>query len=200
MIKLRTATGAEFPISWIGVSDFDGSLRFEVLAPADLPTLFTVFSDPAQTATLTRVYDVPAGTGLVVRGVEGGHYEIPAGNGSSVLSNLLVGTTRSKDLPVEEGDKTNCILADGSFGLGFYPTSGGILPAGKAYLPLPSSSLSQAGEVKGVTFVFEDATGIGIVESDGQDGIWYTVDGKMLQHKPFTPGVYVRNGKKVIVK
>ncbi len=149
---------------------------------------------------LTRVYDVPAGTGLVVRGVEGGHYEIPAGNGSSVLSNLLVGTTRSKDLPVEEGDKTNCILADGSFGLGFYPTSGGILPAGKAYLPLPSSSLSQAGEVKGVTFVFEDATGIGIVESDGQDGIWYTVDGKMLQHKPFTPGVYVRNGKKVIVK
>ena len=57
MIKLRTASGAEFPISWIGVSDFDGSLRFEVLAPADLPTLFTVFSDPAQTATLTRVYD-----------------------------------------------------------------------------------------------------------------------------------------------
>ena len=58
MIKLRTASGAEFPISWIGVSDFDGSLRFEVLAEAgDLPNLFAVFSDPAQTATLTRVYD-----------------------------------------------------------------------------------------------------------------------------------------------
>ena len=39
MIKLRTATGAEFPISWIGVSDFDGSLRFEVLAPADLAVI-----------------------------------------------------------------------------------------------------------------------------------------------------------------
>lgn len=57
MITLITARGAAFPIAWIGVSDFDGSLRFEVTAPASLAELFTVFSDPEHTATLTRVYD-----------------------------------------------------------------------------------------------------------------------------------------------
>lgn len=149
---------------------------------------------------LTRVYDVPAGTGLVVRGVEGGHYEIPAGNGSSVLSNMLVGTTRSKDLPVEEDGKTNCILADGTFGLGFYPTSGGILPAGKAYLPLPTSALNKTNGVKGVKLVFDDATGIDDVKFAGQEDIWYTVGGQMLQQKPSVPGIYVRNGKKVVIK
>ena len=149
---------------------------------------------------LTRVYDVPAGTGLVVRGVEGGHYEIPAGNGSSVLSNMLVGTTRSKGLPVEENGKTNCILADGSFGISFYPTSGGILPAGKAFLPLPTSALNKTNGVKGVKLVFDDATGIDDVKFAGQEDIWYTVGGQMLQQKPSVPGIYVRNGKKVVIK
>ena len=29
MLKLRTAKNTEIPITWIGISDFDGSLRFE---------------------------------------------------------------------------------------------------------------------------------------------------------------------------
>ena len=149
---------------------------------------------------LTRVYDVPAGTGLVVRGTPEGRYEIPGGNGTSVLSNMLVGTTRSKDLPVEENGKTNCILADGSFGISFYPTSGGILPAGKAYLPLPTSALNKTNGVKGVKLVFDDATGIDDVKFAGQEDIWYTVGGQMLQQKPSVPGIYVRNGKKVVIK
>ena len=56
MISLRTAKNTVFPLSWIGVSDFDGSLRFEV-TEGDMGTLFTVFSDPEHTRILTRVYD-----------------------------------------------------------------------------------------------------------------------------------------------
>ena len=56
MITLRTAKNTLLPIEWIGVSDFDGSLRFET-AEDDLPRLFTLFNDPAETAVLTRVYD-----------------------------------------------------------------------------------------------------------------------------------------------
>ena len=29
MLKLKTAKNYELPITWIGISDFDGSLRFE---------------------------------------------------------------------------------------------------------------------------------------------------------------------------
>ena len=56
MITLRTVNNIEFPISWIGISDFDGSLRFEVLSD-DMAMLYRVFTDPEQTRALTRVFD-----------------------------------------------------------------------------------------------------------------------------------------------
>ena len=56
MLKILTAKGMEFPIHWIGISDLDGSLRFEVLSE-DLHLLYGVFTDPEQTCILTRVYD-----------------------------------------------------------------------------------------------------------------------------------------------
>ena len=56
MITLRTAQNTVLPIEWIGVSDFDGSLRFET-PETDMPRLFALFNDPAETAVLTRIYD-----------------------------------------------------------------------------------------------------------------------------------------------
>ena len=44
MLKLRTAKNTEIPITWIGISDFDGSLRL-------------IFNDPEHTICLTRVFD-----------------------------------------------------------------------------------------------------------------------------------------------
>lgn len=56
MLQVKTAQGFTLPVNWIGVSDFDGSLRFET-PETDLVTLFTVFSDPAHTITITRIFD-----------------------------------------------------------------------------------------------------------------------------------------------
>ena len=56
MLQLKTAQGFTLPINWIGVSDFDGSLRFET-PETDLATLFSVFSDPKHTSALTRIID-----------------------------------------------------------------------------------------------------------------------------------------------
>ena len=56
MLTLRTAQNYTVPLNWIGVSDFDGSLRFET-PETDLSTLFAVFSDPDQTSALTRIFD-----------------------------------------------------------------------------------------------------------------------------------------------
>lgn len=57
MILLRTATGKEYPIAWIGVSELDGSLRFEVTGEQNMFELVTVFIRPEETETLTRVFD-----------------------------------------------------------------------------------------------------------------------------------------------
>ena len=56
MLSLRTAQNHTIPVNWIGVSDFDGSLRFET-PETDLAALFSVFSDPAHTIKLTRIFD-----------------------------------------------------------------------------------------------------------------------------------------------
>ena len=56
MIKIITAQGTEFAVNWAGVSELDGSLRFEVAGVA-LESLIPVFSDKEQTKTLTRVFD-----------------------------------------------------------------------------------------------------------------------------------------------
>ena len=56
MLTLHTAQNYIIPVNWIGVSDFDGSLRFET-PETDLAKLFSVFSDPKHTAVLTRIFD-----------------------------------------------------------------------------------------------------------------------------------------------
>ena len=56
MITLRTAKNTVLPIEWIGVSDFDGSLRFET-TETDMPRLFAIFNDKEETSVLTRIYD-----------------------------------------------------------------------------------------------------------------------------------------------
>ena len=68
MLTLLTAQGTSIPITWIGISELDGSLRFEVAVSdsdkdpnstlhSSLSTLFSIFSDPEHTRTLTRVFD-----------------------------------------------------------------------------------------------------------------------------------------------
>ena len=57
MLLLRTATGKEYPIAWIGVSELDGSLRFEVTGEQNMFELVTVFIRPEETHTLTRIFD-----------------------------------------------------------------------------------------------------------------------------------------------
>ena len=56
-------------------------------------------------------------------------------------------------------------------------------------------SLAEIGGTSGTT-------GILLMLNDEQknDGAWYTVDGRKLQQKPTTKGVYIKNGKKIIMK
>ncbi len=51
--SIMTGKGAELPVAWLGVSDLDGSLRFEV-TEGELKELFSLFSDPEETAALTH--------------------------------------------------------------------------------------------------------------------------------------------------
>ena len=56
MLTLQTAKKYELPITWIGISDFDGTLRFET-TETNMAELFMIFNDPEHTVELTRIFD-----------------------------------------------------------------------------------------------------------------------------------------------
>ena len=149
--------------------------------------------------TMLKVMDAPAGTGLIVKGSEG-TYEIPIKTSASVYANLLVGVTKGTTLSQRTGGYVNYILAKGAHGLGFYVVEGeGTLAAGKAYLRLPAAV---AGASRAIAIEFaEDATGIEGISDDSKTitDEWFDLQGRRIT-KPAKAGIYLNNGRKIVVK
>ena len=76
----------------------------------------------------------------------------------------------------------------------------GTLGANKAYLELSRSSASK----QFVVMSFEDAPATGIdaphMSTAPSDDAYYTIQGVRVNGRPSHPGIYIKNGKKVIVK
>lgn len=149
---------------------------------------------------MTQVTNVPAGTGILLVAEEAGEYQIPAGSSAADFTNILIGVTEATVVAATNGTNRNFILANGSAGVAFYPLRDGKLAAGKAYLPLPTAALN-AG-VKGISLTFEDlSTDIQhLLIDEESDGKWFDLSGKQLGHRPVKTGLYIHNGKKVVIK
>lgn len=149
---------------------------------------------------MTQVTNVPAGTGVLLVAEEAGEYQIPAGSSAADFTNMLVGVTEATVVAATNGTNRNFILANGGEGVAFYPLKEGKLAAGKAYLPLPAAALS-AG-VKGISLTFEDlSTDIQhLLAGEEADGKWFDLSGKQLGRRPVKSGLYIHDGKKVVVK
>ena len=153
--------------------------------------------------TMTRVYKVPAGEGLLVKGAAGS-YEVPYEETSAYYANLLVGVPTATTVNPTDGDYTNFILANDEVkGIGFYPlASAGEIGANKAYLQLPTSILPAAS--RSLRMVFddeEDVTGINSLNDKSKminDKPVYDLQGCRVV-KP-TRGLYIKDGKKIMVK
>ena len=46
----------------------------------------------------------------------------------------------------------------------------------------------------------DEPTKISFVQTDSMDGKWYSIGGAQLPKRPTQPGVYIFNGKKVVIK
>jgi hypothetical protein len=95
------------------------------------------------------------------------------------------------------------VLYGGEQGLGFYPYNGEYLQAGKAYVDIPSGS-----GVKGFVGMTETPN-IGTtailsmpVQEAAQDEAapWYNIDGRRLPGQPARPGIYIRSGRKAVIR
>lgn len=53
---------------------------------------------------------------------------------------------------------------------------------------------------RSIIIVEDGATGIRLIDGDRADGDWYDLSGRRLSGKPASKGVYIQNGKKVVIK
>jgi len=140
--------------------------------------------------TLTKVDKVPAGTGLVLVKTSGTSFDVPVFDGTGaddVTGNLMAGSaTATTAVAANAG----YILKDGAF----HPSSGGDLPAGKAYLNVAASAPVLLLNFDG------DVTGVNEVRGKMEDvrGGMYDLQGRKVAQP--SKGLYIVNGKKYVVK
>lgn len=159
----------------------------------------SVFNRQTGALAMTRMYDVPAGTGLLLRG-EPGTYEVPSRQSFSVVTNLLEGVATATILSATEDGYANYVLSTGSYGTGFYKVgdAGATLEGGHAYLRIPED----VAPGRTVHLVFDDdengATAVGDVRRNDGDGAVYDLQGRRVEQP--ARGLYIRDGRKVIIK
>lgn len=165
---------------------------------------------------LTKVDEVPAGTGVLIKGTAN-TYVIPTNSTYFCYANMLRGVVEDTYISYSQwyegwngyGQYANYILGtDGEF----YKTTGEELPANSAYLMIPSKYVENNSLAKISTIFLDDeeemngiATGIGFIKAGEPKTITtnddvYNLQGQKVNSKTLKPGIYIKNGKKFMVK
>ena len=181
----------------------------------------TGYDKSTKTIWLTRVMKVQKGEGVLLKG-DPNSYEIPSVAVQSRYENMFVGNTSGDEIRVQEtsedGSQTNYYLSgkDGSFvSVSGYAKIGN----NKCYLALPTSMVAVSSTRSAEDdYKFEEPEVIKLPidfksigsEGDGTTSIrevksgevkseeWFTLQGQRVA-KP-GKGVYIKNGKKVVIK
>lgn len=140
----------------------------------------------------TKVTKIPAATPVIIKGEKGKTYSISTTREESlddVSANVLEGTV---DEPLTVSGNNIYALANLSNGPGFYRVKSGVeIPQYKAYYTATGASVD--------AFIFEEYTGINKVVADDANAEVFTISGVKVD-KANKKGIYIVNGKKVVVK
>ena len=164
--------------------------KHDISFPVDV-TAYIATATSSSTVTLTSKASVPEGTAVVVKG-EAGTYALPTikTDPESVTGNLL----QASDGNVE-GNGSIYALAKKNGEVGFYLVKSGVsVPAGKAYLDLSGSGVKEF-----LGFNFDTETGITeTAEKAEVTESLFDLSGRRVSKAQ--KGLYIVNGKKVLVK
>ena len=149
------------------------------------------------TIWLMRVKQVPANEGILIMGTPG-EYHVPHKSTGTYYANLMVGTLQPITINETDGEYTNYYLSNGDSGVGFYKVNGSVdLKANRAYLPLLKGTAQAGTRFIGLGFEDDGTSNLTPALSKGE-GAWYTLQGQRVA-KP-GKGLYIHNGKKVVIK
>ena len=177
-------------------------------------TAYIVSSTDAENAIMTPVKKVPANTGLILAGTANASYWIPITTESTddVSSNKLQCAIDATNVQASESTTHRYILAKQDEDTGFYELTADksnlkagtdskkyhTLSCNKAYLQV--STAGARGYMKMSIGGNGNTTGISNIVKDSsiQDNIYYSLNGTAVKNP--SKGLYIINGKKVIIK
>ena len=216
-----TGAAQTVKVGSIGKASFAASVDLDFTNVSGLKAFTaTGYDKITKTIWLTRVMKVQKGEGVLLKG-DPDNYEIPSAAVQSSYENMFVGNTSGDEIQVQEtsedGSQTNYYLkGDGSF----VSVNGYVnIKNNKCYLALPTSMVAVSStrsaeddykfeepeviklpiEFKSIGSEDDGTTGVKEVKSGEVKGDeWYTLQGQRVA-KP-GKGLYIRNGKKVVIK
>lgn len=169
--------------------------KYNIVVPDnnDVKVMTVKVNEDKATITLNDVAAgtvIPAKTGILVKAPAGNcNFVVTSDKGDALTTNDLKAATADKDSDgstyfalTKIGDKVGFALVE----------NGVVIPAGKAYLEVPGKTAAKFFGLDG------EATGINSVKTAKADGAYYTLEG-VKTTKP-VKGLYIHNGKKIVVK
>ena len=140
---------------------------------------------------LTEIVDktIPAGNAVILKSTAANVTLTKTSATGTLANNDLKGV----DVATAKTD-VYCLSKNGTV-VGFYKFTGDV-PAHRAYIEIVSSAPMLGFDDGGTTEIMT----LNIEHGTLNNGSWYTLDGRQLNAQPTRKGIYVRNGKKFIVK
>lgn len=210
--------------------DLSGAFTNDEITAYYISSIADNSSDNTATATALAVRDVVSegkyndliksgqGTILVCNGDAGGRTvplfknDVNTTVQNASPTNKLVGTPTATAVECGDNEYVYVLSYGGTgaggteYGVGFYRYTGATSAANKAYLRVPKAWVDpQSGSgAKSIRLVFDDneiVDGVETVSTNGKsqtDGYYYNLNGMRVENPG--RGVYIRNGKKVVIK
>lgn len=180
-------------VSEAGYATYATKYNVEVPDNNDVKVMTVTVNKDNSTITLNEIPAnnvIPAGTGILVKAAQGNHdFVVTSTEGTKLENNSLIAATTDE---TSDGATYFALTKIGEK-VGFALVANGVvIPAGKAYLKVPAESTAKFFGLDG------EATGINSVKTAKADGAYYTLEG-VKTTKPIK-GLYIHNGKKIVVK
>ncbi len=175
-------------LTWVATADID----FEATEGV---TAYQITEATPQGITAEEVQKAPKDAALLLKG--SGTVQLTRTSDVAPLQNNKMQACTDASVVGITGSATSTdiyVLGNGNKGLGFYMLSG-TLQAGKGYL-----NISGGAGAKPSFIAFEETTDISnaAVETTEDDGTCYNLQGVRVMNPQ--KGIYIKNGKKVVVK
>ncbi len=192
IIQIYKEVNRTISVSSAGLATFACNSALDFTGVTDLEAY--IAKEESGAIMLHQVNKVPAGTGVLLRAKNNAtDFEVPvATTNDDVTGNLFVRGTGAA-VASSEGGKYNYVLGKHNGEVGFYKAGNMVVATDKAYLQTTVASAR-------IAFDFDDVTALTLVNSEKKtvNSDVFDLQGRKVANP--TKGLYIVNGKKVVVK